>query len=111
MLTTTGSLESKTIHELQLQCLWDLASIHIISVISDTTRGKLLLIPRPLVCDQITTAHTPDRNNHLGTPSGMAVEINFILCFAAANADCVKWFLLRLCLGLAFVWSIKEDTS
>jgi hypothetical protein len=77
VLTATRSLETETIHKLQLERLWDLASIHIITILLNTTTLQLILIPGPLICDCVSTAHTPDGNNHLGLPSEVVAEIKF----------------------------------
>ena len=77
MLAATGSLETQTIHKLELERLRNLASIHIITILLDTASLQLILVPSPLICNCVSTAHTPDGNNHLGLPSGGYVEIKF----------------------------------
>ena len=77
MLAATRSLEAETIHKLQLERLWDLAAVHIITILLDTASLQLILVPRPLICDCVSTAHTPDGNNHLGLPSEVVTEIKF----------------------------------
>ena len=77
MLTATRSLEAEAIHKLELERLWNLASVHVITILLNTTRLQLILIPSPLICDCVSTAHTPDGNNHLGLPSEGITEIKF----------------------------------
>jgi len=77
VLSATGSLEAETIHKLQLKRLWDLTTIHVIAVFLNTASLQLILVPCPLICDCVSTAHTPDGNNHLGLPSEGITEIKF----------------------------------
>ena len=68
VLPAARALESETIHKIELGTLRDLRAIDIQSLLrscADPLR-KFALIPRPLVCNNITTTHTPDRNDHFG---------------------------------------------
>ena len=69
MLATARPLETETIHQLQLNSLRDLTAVHIESLFRFTKLAELCFIPIPLVCNDISTTHTPDGNDHIGGTS------------------------------------------
>ena len=69
MLATARTLEAKAIHQLQLNSLRDLTAVHIESLFRFTKLAELCFIPIPLVRNDISATHTPDRNDHVGGTS------------------------------------------
>lgn len=69
MLATAGPLEPETIHQLELNSLRDLTAVHIESLFRFTKLAELCFIPIPLICNDISATHTPDRNDHVGGTS------------------------------------------
>ena len=82
-----------------------MTSVHIEAVFCRAKSVKLGLIPRPLVCDNVSTTHAPDGNNHFGDLlSGFAMESNFNLRFGHGMGN--RGLGQR---ASAFIGTVKED--